>query len=159
MLLLLLAVGALAGPARAEAGHREAGGTEAALRALDRAYVEAWKEQGSARQEAAVLALFADDAVILPGGGADPRRGRRALREFWFPEEAPPTNVRDFEHDVRDVEVGDGLGVVSGRYRLEFEYAGEEYAQEGNFLLVARRGAAGEWKISRMIWNDRRVER
>lgn len=93
--------------------------------------------------------------MILPGGGTDPKEGLSEIRAFWFPEGAPPTNVRSFEHVVHGVDVQDGLGVVHGRSRLDFEYGGQETVQEGNFLIVARRAETGEWKITRMIWNNR----
>lgn len=117
--------------------------------------MDAWKEQGTARQEAALLPLFAEDAVIMPGGGTEPKRGSSELREFWFPEGAPPTNVRSFEHVVHGVNIQDGLGVVHGRSRLEFEYDGREVVQEGNYLIVARQRRDAGWEITRMIWNNR----
>jgi ketosteroid isomerase-like protein len=123
--------------------------------ALDRAYVEGWKEKGTASQEAALLPLFAEDAVILPGGGLEPRRGHAEIRDFWFPGGTPPTDVRSFEHAVLGVDIEGGLGVLHGRAALEFEYDGTRVAQEGNYLLAARRQADGGWKITRLIWNNR----
>ena len=145
----------MAGMAQLDASNRESQGAEEALRALDQAYVDAWLLPGSERQQAALLSLFAADAVIMPGGGTPPKRGKAELASFWFPKGAPPTNVRAFKHVVHGVDVEDGLGVVFGRSSLEFEYGGTEVAQEGNFLLTARRGDGGEWQITRMIWNNR----
>lgn len=61
-LLTALAVSALAACVKAPVAADEAG-----LRALDAAYVAAWLNQDAAEQEAAVLALFDRNAVILPG--------------------------------------------------------------------------------------------
>lgn len=128
---------------------------EAALRSLDQAYVEAWKRDGTLAQKEALLPLFTGNAVIMPGGGAEPRQGLQALENFWFPEGAPPTNVRTFEHEIQGLEVSGDLGVVHGRFRLDFEYDGKEFSQVGNFLISASRQDAGEWRIQQMIWNNR----
>lgn len=145
----------LTGVVWADGYDHKAGGAEEALRTLDQAYVDAWLLSGSERQKEALLSLFASDAVIMPGGGTAPKRGIDELSAFWFPEGAPPTNVRKFEHVVRGVDVEDALGVVYGRSSLEFEYDGAQVAQEGNFLLTARQEDDGKWKIAHMIWNNR----
>lgn len=133
---------------------RQAAAPEAtSLRALDAAYVEAWLEDDVQRQESAVLDLFARDAVIMPGGGAAPSSGIDSLRNFWFPDGAPPTSVTHFSHDIDEVELSGDLGVISGRYALSFLYDGRSVAQAGNYLIVAKNGPRG-WKIKRMIWND-----
>lgn len=153
LMAFVLLVGA-GGVALAEGG---AGSDAAGLRALDQAYVDGWLQEGSERQAAALLPLFTEDAVILPGGGAEPLRGHAELRAFWFPPDSPPTDVLAFEHSVLGVEADADLGVVFGRSRLSFEYDGQRVNQQGNFLITARRGEGGEWKIARMIWNNRTV--
>lgn len=132
------------------------GDAEAALRTLDEAYVAAWLEADPKEQEKRVLALFAREAILLPGGGIDPQQGVNSLRSFWFPADSPPTQVSLFSHDILDLEVEGDMGVVSGRYSLEFSYQGVAYAQSGNYMMIASKSAGG-WKISRMIWNDRTV--
>ncbi len=126
---------------------------EEGLRALDRAYAEAWLAPSPADQERAVLALFDREAVIMPDGAAGPEEGISSLRRFWFPEDAPATTVSHFDREIDDIEIEGDLGVVSGRYVLSFRYDGREMTQKGNYVLVARyRG--GAWRIKRMIWND-----
>lgn len=129
-----------------------------ALRALDAAYVDGWKQPDATAQEEAVMALFSEDAVIMPGAGLEPREGLNALRRFWFPTGAPPTIVTRFEHDITGVDAGGALGVLRGRYRLHFNYDGASYARIGNYQFAARRQQDGAWLISQMIWNDRTVE-
>jgi ketosteroid isomerase-like protein len=126
---------------------------EAALRALDGDYVEAWLVEDAAQQEKAVLALFSRDAVIMPGGGLPPESGIGNLKNFWFPENAAPTRVTHFTHQIDDVDLSGELGVVSGRYTLSFTYDDQSITQAGNYVIVAE-GAAGKWRIKRMIWND-----
>ena len=129
-----------------------------ALAELDRAYVEGWLQAGTPAQEAALLPLFTEDAVIMPGGGMAPRSGQDELKEFWFPEAAPPTNVLSFDHEIAGIEVSGDLGLVHGTSRLHFEYSGTEQRQTGNFMFAARELPDGSWKISRMIWNSRVIE-
>lgn len=142
--LFLAAAGCAKAPAPAD---------EASLRALDAAYVEAWLTEDAAQQEKAVLALFARDAVIMPGGGLPPEDGIGNLKNFWFPDGASPTAVSHFTHTIDEVELSGDLGVVSGRYTLSFTYDSQSITQAGNYLIVAKNGAGG-WRIKRMIWND-----
>jgi hypothetical protein len=123
------------------------------LRALDRAYAEAWLSPSPKGQERAVLALFDQQAVIMPDGGAGPEEGVGSLRRFWFPDNAPATTVTHFEREIDEIEIEGDLGVVSGRYVLSFSYDGRDLTQKGNYVLVARYSGRA-WKIRRMIWND-----
>lgn len=149
ILIAAIAVGALAACTKKAAPAAD----EAALRALDDAYVDAWLTAEAAAQEKAVLALFARDAVIMPGGGLPPEDGIQNLKNFWFPDGASPTTVTHFTHDIDDIDVSGDLGVVSGRYTLSFVYESQTVSQAGNYLIVAE-AAAGRWRITRMIWND-----
>lgn len=125
-------------------------GDRAALIALDQAYAENW-----ARNDAdAVMALFAEDAVIIPHDGDAPHVGAAAIRAFWFPEGAPPVSVTRFEHRVSDASVSSGRGVAWGRFSLAFEYEAQRYAYDGNFLLAGRKDRDGAWKITHLTWND-----
>lgn len=130
----------------------------AALATLDQAYVDGWKQDGAALQASAIMPLLTDDAVIMPGRGTEPRRGTSAIRDFWFPEGAPPTIILDFERTPLAITIDNDLGVISGRYRMRFAYDNSTYSQEGNYMTVAERQADGKWRASQMTWNDRRVE-
>ncbi len=123
------------------------------LRALDRAYADAWLAPSPSEQERAVLALFDRNAVIMPNGAAGPEEGVSSLRRFWFPDDAPATTVSTFERQIDDIDVSGDLGVVSGRYVLSFTYGGQSLTQKGAYVLVANK-SGGSWRISRMIWND-----
>lgn len=127
------------------------------LKALDHEYVEAWRQAGSAAQSAAVLPLFEEDAVIMPGLGTSPARGRAAISQFWFPA-GPPTVITRFEHQIDAIETHGDLGFVSGRQRLDFTYGPSATRQEGNYMFVARRQGDGSWRIRRMIWNNRTLQ-
>lgn len=152
-LKLLPVAGALALVACADRGSQTQAGDEEGLRALDRAYAEAWLAPSPDDQERAVLSLFDRGAVIMPDGAAGPEEGLPSLRRFWFPDDAPATTVSHFERQIDAVELDGNLGVVSGRYVLSFSYDGRDLTQKGNYVLVARY-AGGAWRIKRMIWND-----
>ena len=80
-------------PTEVRIGGLTAGDREA-LHSLDRAYVKAWREDGTEAQAEALLKLFAPDAIVYPGRGRGPLSGVEELRAFWFPEGAPPTRIR-----------------------------------------------------------------
>jgi uncharacterized protein (TIGR02246 family) len=124
-----------------------------AIRAVDAAYVEGWLQEDARAQERAVLALFTQDASVMPADGAPARAGIDDIRAFWFPKDAPPTIVTRFIHDIGGVDAEDDVGAVHGRYELSFTYEGADYSQSGTYLMVMRKAGA-EWRISRMIWNS-----
>jgi uncharacterized protein (TIGR02246 family) len=128
--------------------------SDAAIRALDDAYIAAWLENDPSAQEKAVLALFAEDATIMPGDGSSPHQGRDKIESFWFPEGASPTEVTSFTHEIAAVDADATVGAVHGSYALSFRYEGANYSQSGAYLMVVRKSGA-DWKISRMIWNNR----
>lgn len=126
---------------------------ETSLRALDAAYVDAWLTAEGADQEEKVLALFARDAIIMPGGGLPPEEGIARLKEFWFPDGAAATTVTHFTHEIGDIDISGPLGFVSGRYTLSFLSDGQPVTQTGSYLIVAE-DDGGKWRIKNMIWND-----
>src|SRR5690348_563361 len=68
----------------------------ASLRSVMAAYRNAW----IAADRAAVLALFTDDAVLLPHHGDDPVVGRAAMERFWWPAGSPPFTLTRMEVTV-----------------------------------------------------------
>ncbi|OLB20715.1 MAG: hypothetical protein AUI12_03750 [Acidobacteria bacterium 13_2_20CM_2_57_6] len=52
-------------------------------------YQEAWL-RGDA---GGVRAVFSDDCVLLPPHGDIPRIGQKGLNEYWFPPNAPSTQI------------------------------------------------------------------
>ncbi|WP_370297774.1 YybH family protein [Qipengyuania mesophila] len=133
-------------------------GDREALRALDHSYARAWLKHGTAAQSEALLALFAPDAVIYPGGGGESLSGMDQLRAFWFPEGSSPTEVEYFEREPVAIEGSPALAAVAGRSRIAFTYAGKRSAQEGYYIIHARPDEAGHWKIVRMMWSNRPID-
>lgn len=122
----------------------------AALRALDQAYASEWQE-GDAD---GVMALFTDDATLVPHHGDHPVNGHEAIRDFWFNPDYAPTVVTEWTRTAHDIFVLDDTGIVRGRARLVWEYEGTRTTiPEGNYVMVAFRSDDG-WKIRLLTWND-----
>ena len=100
-------------PTEVRIGGLTAGDREA-LHSLDRAYVKAWREDGTEAQAEALLKLFAPDAIVYPGRGRGPLSGVEELRAFWFPEGAPPTRIEYIDHRTIDVEGSVALAAITG---------------------------------------------
>ncbi|MCM8557415.1 YybH family protein [Sphingomicrobium sediminis] len=128
---------------------------KAALRQLDQDYGAAWLLEGSEAQSEALMKLFAEDAVIIPGAGAEPLEGRDALEDFWFHEDSPPTIVNHFERATASIEGTSCLAAITGRSSAQWEYEGETTDYDGNYMILAAQAADGSWQIGRMIWNSR----
>jgi len=123
---------------------------DAALRALDQAYADRWL----AGDADGVLALFTDDATLVPHHGDPPVTGRDTIRQFWFDPHYPPTVVEEWTRQATEVFVSGDIGIVRGRSRLVWTYDGTRTTiPVANYVLVAvRRGA--DWRIRLLTWND-----
>ena len=124
----------------------------AAVKAADRAYVDAWRANDPAR----VLAVFAPDAVIVPSGRAA-IAGKDAMSAFWFPA-GGKTTVTSFENEILEAG-GDGdFAFTRGTFRFTFDYEADgqvsKLANRGTYLMLFRRDAAGVWKITHRMWSD-----
>ena len=121
-----------------------------ALRALDQAYALEWLD-GNADS---VLALFTEDATLVPHHGDTPIKGKEAIKKFWFDPQYPPTVVPEWRREPAEVFVMGDIGVVRGRARLVWEYAGKRTTiPEGNYVMIAVRLDEG-WRIRMLTWND-----
>lgn len=61
----------------------------AKIRNVHKQYEDTWLK-GDAT---GVRSLFTDDCVLLPPHAAKPRLGQQGLNEFWFPPDAPPSEI------------------------------------------------------------------
>ena len=97
----------------------------------------------------AVAAIFSENCWQMPPN-APPLVGRAAVRNFWA--EATRWGRWDFDIQAREVLVSGDMAVERGAYTLRLA-AGPEAppnfeAKEdsGNYLVVWRREADGEWR-------------
>jgi ketosteroid isomerase-like protein len=95
----------------------------------------------------ATVALFADDAEILPQHGPA-IRGRQEI-EAYFKDSMTPKVVYDTDTEMTLVR-GD-LAVEQGRYRVRNVRRGSD-VEEGKYLHVWRL-RQDDWKLYRIIYN------
>jgi uncharacterized protein (TIGR02246 family) len=127
----------------------EATDTEA-LRALDQAYALEWMQNDAD----GVMALFTDDATLVPHHGDAPVLGLAAIREFWFNPDYPPTAIPEWDRSAKEILVLGDVGVVRGRARLVWEYEDVRTTiPESNYVMIAVRTRDG-WRIRMLTWND-----
>ncbi|MGH8239481.1 MAG: YybH family protein [Steroidobacteraceae bacterium] len=105
-------------------------------------------EQAITRHDlAATVALFADDAQILPQHGPA-IRGREEI-EAYFKDSITPKVAYDTDTEMTLVR-GD-LAVEQGRYRVRNVRRGSD-VEDGKYLHVWRRMGT-DWKLYRLIYN------
>ena len=121
-----------------------------ALRALDQSYATEWIEADAD----GVMALFTEDATLVPHHGDDPIKGHEAIRNFWFDPDYPPTVVPNWTREPAEFFISGDVGVVRGTARLVWEYDGTRTTiPNGNYVLIAVRREQG-WQIRMLTWND-----
>jgi uncharacterized protein (TIGR02246 family) len=85
----------------------------AKIKHVHQEYEEAWLKGDSS----AVLALFTDDCILLPPHGDKPRIGHDGLREFWFPPNAPPTQITKLVVTPQGTSVVTSKPAMRGRFK------------------------------------------
>lgn len=114
-----------------------------------------WVDATKKKDVDAVMALYTDDAVMLPDK-ADTAKGKEEIREFykrWYSGNEKLirqafTDTGSFRNTSDDlvIETADFLGVS--------EIDGKEISFRGKNLVVWKRQTDGTWKIFRDIWNS-----
>jgi uncharacterized protein (TIGR02246 family) len=127
----------------------------ARLEAVNTAYRDAWL----AGDSAAVLRLFAPDAVLLPHHGDPPVVGLEAIRAFWWPPNTAPTTITSLDVTTDGAQVEGGRGVLWGRFVLAFSYEAEgrqrSVRNAGTYLMALRRSPEDDrWRITHRMWDD-----
>lgn len=114
--------------------------------------VDPWFEAYNAGDAAALAGLYTADAIRYPSDAA-PVSGRAAIRSAFEKElasfsETQETGGPEELHVFGDwiVEVGDWS--MSGTSAED----GAEVDEEGRYMILARRGTDGQWKIHREMW-------
>ncbi len=134
--LLLAACAAPRGSGPAEAAPAAAG-------ALPRA----WQDAFNRADTAAVAALYAEDAVLLPPGGTMLTGGRTAVRQTvgrWM-------NDHTLRLGTIHQRVAGGVGHVQGSWQGRPRGGGAGIAS-GRYLMLFQRDADGGWRIAYHVW-------
>jgi uncharacterized protein (TIGR02246 family) len=130
----------------------------AKIKRVHQEYEEAWLKGDSQ----AVLALFTEDCVLLPPHADKPRIGHDGLKEFWFPPNAPATQITKLVVTPQSIG-GDGqIAYVWGTDDVAWTTMQDgkmvAASHQGMFLDVLQKQANGEWKLSHRMWDDK-IER
>ncbi|HKW09315.1 MAG TPA: nuclear transport factor 2 family protein [Gemmatimonadaceae bacterium] len=122
--------------------------------ALDSMFVRAWLRDDTA----AVLGLFADDAVLVPPNAA-PVVGRAAIRAWWWPQDGSRTRILAFDRHIEEIDGNHALAFVRAVATLSWTYEKKgrttKQSSRSNDVVVLARASDGTWKIVRQIWNTR----
>lgn len=126
----------------------------AKIKQVHKRYEETWL-RGDAD---GVRSLFTEDCVLLPPHSDVPRIGQKGLNEFWFPPNAPPTQVTKLVVTLQSIS-GDGqIAYVWGTHEVAWTTVQDNKtvsaSHSGTFLNVLEKQPDGEWKISRHMWDD-----
>ena len=124
--------------------------TEADRAALRQADAQ-WETSANANDFAAVGALYADEAMLLPPN-AEAVRGRAAIQAYF--EGFPPFS--DLKLQPQEIEGCADVAYTVGTYSMMITLPGAATAMpdRGKYIEIWRKGADGSWKIERDIFNS-----
>lgn len=104
----------------------------------------------NAKDSKGAVALFADDATVLPPNQAAVQ-GRAAI-QAWM-EASPP--LSNFQSQLLEIEGRGDLAYDRGTYSLTVTPVGAAPIEvRGKYLSILRKQADGSWKFQRDIWNS-----
>jgi uncharacterized protein (TIGR02246 family) len=114
---------------------------------------EDWREGWIAGDTDALLALYADDPVLMPWGQPTVF-GKDAIRTLYqsvFKEYAIKSQTK-----LMDVEASGDLGYFWCTYTLTAtpKGGGKSLEEEGKSVFIVKRKHGGVWKIARLIDNS-----
>jgi uncharacterized protein (TIGR02246 family) len=117
-----------------------------------RAGTDAWIKAYNAGNADAIVAMYAEDAVIMPPGAA-PARGRAAIKQFLVKDiaDSKAAGITLVLTKENDVGVKGDVAWHAGTYTVANK-AGAT-VDSGGYMEVWRK-AGGKWHIVRDIWNS-----
>ena len=124
----------------------DSGQTEA-RRQIEAAAVEIWQDVARG-DSAAILAHYADDALIL-GSGAPMLQGKPAVAAFLQGLFGGNT-LTDVKGNVTDIMISGDLAVETGTYAMTIiPKNGNTVADKGKYIHVWKKSVGGSWKVVR----------
>ena len=134
-------------PAASASASPSASDQTEARRQIEAAAIGIW--QAVARGDsAAILAHYADDALIL-GSGAPMLQGKPAVAAF-LQGLFDGNTLRDVKGNVTDIMIGGDLAVETGTYAMTIiPKNGNTVADKGKYIHVWKKSVGGSWKVVR----------
>jgi ketosteroid isomerase-like protein len=119
----------------------------AAVRAADDLWVQAFRDN----DDATLVALYSDEAVIMPPN--EPAvEGRAAIQAY---HEADLVTVMEYSESIVEIDGRDGLAYIRGTSSMVGRAKdGEPVIESDKFLVIFRKQADGSWLITHEIWNS-----
>jgi uncharacterized protein (TIGR02246 family) len=129
---------------------------EEKIRTINRKYVDAWL----LNDENAVLSLFTDDASISPSG-MKTFKGKKEIRDFWFPKDGSTTTILKFSNEIQDISFDGDVAYSTQKDHLFWTYKDKssemKKEQWGIATTIYKKQSNGEWKIIHQMWKDYKV--
>ncbi|KPK82020.1 MAG: hypothetical protein AMS25_03810 [Gemmatimonas sp. SM23_52] len=119
----------------------------AAIRAANDAWIQAFGDN----DDAALVALYSDDAVIMPPNESV-IEGQAAIQTYY---EADAVTVTEYSESILEIDGRDGLAYIRGTSSMAgIDEAGQPVTESGKYLVILRKQADGSWLITHEIWNS-----
>ncbi len=117
----------------------------AAIRAANDAWIQAFRDN----DDAALVALYSDDAVIMPPNESV-IEGRAAILAY---HEA--VTVTEHSESILEIDGRDGIAYIRGTSStVRMGEDGEPVTVSDKYLVILRRQADGSWLFTHEIWNS-----
>jgi uncharacterized protein (TIGR02246 family) len=101
---------------------------------------------------AGVAAGYAEDAKVLPPGGAMVS-GRQAIQQFW--QGVMGMGVREVDLQTQEAQAGGDLAYEIGSATLKIQPEGGSATTDTvKYVVVWKRQPGGTWQLAVDIWNN-----
>ena len=148
MLRLLLAVVCVTGLTTAAAAED----VRQAIEQTNARFVEAFK----AGDAATIASLYTETAKMLPPDTTE-IAGREAIQAEW--QSWIDDGLKDLTLEAQEVEASGDLAYEIGSFSLQAPTENNEMVTAtGNYVVVWKRGADGDWRLHVDTWNDAPAE-
>ena len=119
----------------------------AAIRAANDAWIQAFRDN----DDAALVALYSDDAVIMPPNESV-IEGHAAIQAYY---DADAVTVTEHSESILEIDGRDGIAYIRGTSStVRMGEDGEPVTVSDKYLVILRRQADGSWLFTHEIWNS-----
>jgi ketosteroid isomerase-like protein len=111
----------------------------------------AWSDAFVRNDTAALMALYTEDAVLLPPGAEF--RGRDGVRE-WLRAQAPGFVPLTHSTTPKELSIYDSIAVEHGRWQNSFRVGnGPDVNASDEYIVIWKRGVDGQWRFQYDMWH------